>query len=214
MIPFFSPPYPDELLYSAISRVAAVMDYPHQTSFSRQIFGQHRAKVSVDLASHLDHLLEALPYGHHLTVAQIIDHHTLFPYYQPSLTTAQAQKLKEAMRGPNLAKVYRTLDVFLKRLDPPDHLRYCPNCVIADRKTYGSTYWHLIHQVPSLKICPTHETLLLETSVPFTPFKQGYVTAELALKDVPIQLQDPFNDPEASTLLGIARNAARLLNHC
>lgn len=213
MITFFSLPYPDELLYSAISRVAAVMDYPRQTSFSRQIFGQHQAKVSVDLASHLDHLLEALPYGHHVTAAQLIDHHTLFPYYQPSLTTAQAQKLKEAMCGPHLTKVYRTLGVLLKRLNPPDHLRYCPNCVIADRQTYGNTYWHLVHQAPNVKICPTHETLLLETSVPFTPFKQEFVTAELALKGVPIQPGEPLTGPEASTLLGIAQNAARLLNH-
>jgi hypothetical protein len=44
-------------------------------------------------------------------------------------------------------------------------LKYCPLCAVEDRKTYGETFWHRVHQIRNLTICPTHNCLLQTSSV-------------------------------------------------
>lgn len=43
-----------------------------------------------------------------------------------------------------------------------DSLKYCGMCVIDDTKTFGVPYWHRVHQLPEVVICPRHMILLQE----------------------------------------------------
>ena len=44
-------------------------------------------------------------------------------------------------------------------------MRYCPLCVKEDRRAYGETYWHRIHQVQGMQICGRHGCYLAESDV-------------------------------------------------
>lgn len=35
-------------------------------------------------------------------------------------------------------------------------LRYCPLCFKEDMENYGESYWHRIHQIPAVTVCPKH----------------------------------------------------------
>lgn len=35
-------------------------------------------------------------------------------------------------------------------------LRYCPLCFKEDIENYGESYWHRIHQIPAVTVCPKH----------------------------------------------------------
>ena len=43
----------------------------------------------------------------------------------------------------------------------PAALKYCSECLHADLMTYGMTYWHRMHQVQVLPICPKHRKALI-----------------------------------------------------
>lgn len=83
MISFFPDPYPDELLYSVCARFADRVQYPGESSVVWQLFGTRNGAAVVDLPSRLGHLVATLPPEHNYTVDQLIDDHTLLPFYSP-----------------------------------------------------------------------------------------------------------------------------------
>jgi len=38
--------------------------------------------------------------------------------------------------------------------------KYCPECAIHDLKIFGTSYWHIVHQLPGMAACATHHSLL------------------------------------------------------
>ena len=42
------------------------------------------------------------------------------------------------------------------------HLQYCPSCTIEDRRSFGESYWHRMHQLPGVTICITHRRPLVQ----------------------------------------------------
>ena len=45
---------------------------------------------------------------------------------------------------------------------------YCPQCTEYDRDTYGETFFHRIHQIRHINLCPYHSCLLRSTGIPIT----------------------------------------------
>ena len=43
-------------------------------------------------------------------------------------------------------------------------MRYCPVCVQEDRLKLGETYWHRLHQILELPVCPIHHCKIVETN--------------------------------------------------
>jgi hypothetical protein len=75
--------YPDELLYSICARYSDRMQYPSSKSASQELLGSAKAYPIIDLPSRLNILIAALPPGHGYVVKQLIDNHTLLPFYSP-----------------------------------------------------------------------------------------------------------------------------------
>lgn len=38
-------------------------------------------------------------------------------------------------------------------------------CLIEDTQKYGEPYWHRMHQIPGVLVCPTHGFVLLDSSI-------------------------------------------------
>jgi hypothetical protein len=60
--------------------------------------------------------------------------------------------------------------------------RYCPQCVEEDRALYGECYWHRLHQINGVLVCPKHH-LLLESCSPDEQDQalQKFIPADLLL---------------------------------
>ena len=43
--------------------------------------------------------------------------------------------------------------------------KYCPKCALRDRECYGEAYWHRVHQLQGVTVCPEHGVPLIESAV-------------------------------------------------
>lgn len=57
--------------------------------------------------------------------------------------------------------IKRTMPVWVES----SALRYCPACAANDREQYGEAYWHRIHQLIGIQVCPVHRCYLMDSSV-------------------------------------------------
>lgn len=215
MIGFFADPYPDELLFSVCSRYHERTGYRSRECTGRDLFAAVRAIVAVGLPCKLDKLAEALPHGHRYTSDQFIDENTLLPFYGPFVPPERLPLLRKDMRGGSGGAIYGRLGVLTSKIDA-EFLRFCPACVESDREQFGETYWHRIHNVPGVEVCPAH-LVWLENSEVYVRRRGGnkdhFVTAEQSVRRVSAH---PIGNGERQdrARLRIAEDAAWLLRTC
>lgn len=211
MICIFPDPYPDELLYSVCARYHDIMQYPNSLTATNDFFGSGTISAVVDLPNRLEYLVSVLPPGHLYSVDEFIDEHTMFPLYSPFLSSERASLVREDMRRGGDNRVSARIGLKTSYSAKPSWLRFCPACVEVDRNQFGETYWHRIHQVPGIQVCPCHTAFLENSSVSSgrSAYSGKAISAESALRDVPVRPLD-ISERTHSILLDIARNAAWL----
>lgn len=161
MICVFPDPYPDELLYSVCARYGALMGYPNKSTATEDFFGKGATAI-VDIPGRLNHLLRSLPPNHLYTVDELIDKHTIFPFYAPYLPNGLARLTRQAMRLDDCKQVGA-------RFGRAQHgrkmryLRFCPECVRENRAAFGETYWHRLHQLRGVDSCYHHNVFLQDS---------------------------------------------------
>ena len=166
MMPFFIEPYPDELVYSWFARYGVRTGYTHYRAIAEDLFVSNSAKPNLEFIIELnqeayDTITKYKPFD------DIIKQHTMFPYYVrflPKERRVEAYKLLLKMD-----KKYN--DVLYSRRYKTrcrQSLRYCPMCVEEDRNKYGETYWHRIHQLDHIDVCPVHGCYLQDSVVDIT----------------------------------------------
>lgn len=212
MICVFPDPYPDELLYSVCARYKDLMRYPNSTTATCDFFGGGAISAVVDLPNKIEHLVSELPPGHLYTVDYFIDNHTLFPLYAPFLLCERARLVRDGMRRAGENQVNEQIGLTASSIPQLLWLRFCPKCVEADKSCFGETYWHRIHQIPGVEVCPHHAVYLELSNAPFHNSRNAgeAISAESALHNSPVR---PLNSSDKlhNTLLDLARNAAWLL---
>lgn len=164
MIGFFPDPYPDELLYSVLARFQSRVHYPSRESLVRELFGTKKAFATIDLPTHLSRLIASLPPGHSYTVDRFIDNNTLLPFYSPFLAAQRINTIRANMGdGQKLGFHYR-IGIASSRISLPASLRFCPGCAREDKEQFGEYYWHRLHQVSGVEVCPIHDIFLENTT--------------------------------------------------
>ncbi len=211
MIGHFPTPLPGELLYSVCARYASRVQYPSVETVNLEIFGSRSLAAVVDLPCHLSYLDTNLPSGHSLKPAKLIQEHTLLGFYSPFLPTERVRQIIAEMEGSNGAAVHKLAGVTASTIRCPDWLRFCPSCV-EDEKREDECYWHRVHQVPGVLVCPTH-CVFLENSTARARNRinhAAYTSAEQAVTTSvarAIQRSDPYH----LILLNLARDIEWLL---
>src|SRR6185295_9463170 len=83
----------------------------------------------------------------------------------------------------------------------------------VDRERYGETYWHRLHQVPGVEVCPIHRAHLRNSAAPLrhSMGREVFVTAEQALAETTDSCDDA--SPVLPAQLQIAEDVAWLLAH-
>lgn len=212
MIGCFPDPHPDELFYSACARFSARVKYPNKKEVLQELFGTTTYTAAVDLPSHLAKLVSTLPAGHRYTVDHFIDDHTLLPFYSPFLPHERVRQLREDMSGDGSLAIHKRAGIMASRIPTPERLRFCPVCAIEDKRQPGEAYWHRLHQLPGVLICPVH-LVFLENSIARRDSARDFlqfVPAEDAIRTLPVQHLD-LSDHSHQILLKLARDASWLI---
>lgn len=208
----FTDPYPEELLYSACARYDDRMRYPNRAAALYELFGSNSTAAMVDLPVRINQLLAALPPFHNYTADSFIYKNTLFPYYVPFLPAGRQLKLKDDMRRNGGRRVRERVGLTAGSICLPTALRFCPLCVSEDRSKYRETYWHRVHQIAGINVCPYHAVFLEDSRAPWRDRRNPYrfFSAEKSVYDIPPR-KLTLSDPLHSIFLEVAQNAAWLL---
>lgn len=162
MISFFPTPYPDELWYSVICRYHIRSGNPCVKHTLQQLYGEHYYNASLMLCGPVQHILAQFP-GKLLSAKQIILEHTLYPYYARFFPASRKRAAFGYVQRGDQRAVHR-LGIYQSGIT--QHvMRYCPDCLAEDITQYGEPYWHRLHQLPDMQICPKHHCWLADTDI-------------------------------------------------
>lgn len=184
-IAYFPQIYPDELIYSVLARLYVHSGYPAYTFCAEDVFVNKRVRPDMELLNVMKpEILEFL--CKKMSMAELIEKHTMFPYYARFLPYERRNRAFEALcsMGGN----YNNLLAIPKQKNGEHrYLRYCPLCTEEDRTFYGESYWHRIHQLSGVGICPVHGCKLLNSSAIISgKISPNLVTAEQEIKEMDI----------------------------
>ncbi|AOF85328.1 hypothetical protein BSY239_3414 [Hydrogenophaga sp. RAC07] len=149
----------NETLYSLCSRYhrLSLALRHHQTS--QILFGHRSGGHAHDLPSHLDNFVEATC-GALGTALEVIEHHTMAPYFLPFRSPSSAADAMRAMRGPGIKSLKFQLGLLTSRFRANHPLKFCTECAIRDVEVGHPPYWRLVHQFPGVWLCRVHERVL------------------------------------------------------
>ncbi len=148
-----------EALYSLCSRYhrLSLALRNHQTS--QVLFGHRRGGHAHDFPSHIDNFVEATG-GVLGTALEIIEHHTVAPYFFPFRSQSLATDAVQAMCGPGIKSLKFQLGLLTSRFRANHPLKFCVQCAIRDVEGGDPPYWRLAQQFPGVWLCREHERVL------------------------------------------------------
>lgn len=97
MLPFFTNPYPDELLYSAIARYHFYSGNLDCKDTLEELFDSRSVIPSMEIGSHLTNLVEKL--GPQYSVEYLLANHTIYPYYASFLSKQRQMEILEDVKN-------------------------------------------------------------------------------------------------------------------
>lgn len=177
-MPFFPSPYPDELLYSILARYHLRSGNISFKATMEDAFGTKNATAIIELPSNLNALISNLPLNAEYTADYLIDNHTLFSFYAAFLPPKRSKSVRNSMMKRNGKGIYGKTGIMASSVVSNQFFRFCPLCNEEDKERYGELYWHRIHQIPGVLVCPKHQVILSDSKVPLKGYnKHQYVTA-------------------------------------
>ena len=174
------PIYPDELCYSYFSRLFVHSGIIYYIDIANEMFEKKNTYVEYAFINCLKkefskELERIIPFK------ILLLEHTLFKYYTLFLPPADKKKaLLYALN--NKPNIHPYLPIPINKTNY--YLRYCPCCVEEDRNTYGECYFHTIHQIFEISVCPHHRCKLIDTNIPITKARDSkLIPLECLIKD-------------------------------
>ncbi|MBP0111472.1 TnsD family Tn7-like transposition protein [Bradyrhizobium vignae] len=149
-------PYPDELLYSVFSRYFAYFPPESSSGATSTVVG--RRWCSVGFGSELDRIAENTRNTWGMASHEIVEQHTLLPYYGAFLEPSDYLERVRKMCSPG--EKVQGVGSSVARFHLHDTMRYCPVCVSEDLVEFGETYWRRGHQLTGVTICTVHDQIL------------------------------------------------------
>lgn len=204
---FFPAPYPDEILHSVLYRYHIRCGSPSARQTNLALWGGSRGK-KIYLPDGIENIAVHIPQDANLTSERFIKESTIFPLLKPFLTQSKCNDLWDAMKfgDPNIYNIVGFTRVFTLQ---HRHLRYCNKCVAYDTKIYGEPYWHRIHQLPGIYICPLHSVPTIEADIDLNEVHRDYYPFPFKLNNS----AQSYEPGIAEKLSNLALDTAWLLQH-
>ncbi|WP_264196173.1 TnsD family Tn7-like transposition protein [Metabacillus niabensis] len=206
MLPFFTNPYPDELLYSSIARYHFYSGNLDCKDTLEELFGSRSVISSIEIGSHFLILAEKL--GGHYSIENILANHTIYPYYAMFLSKERQQEISQdvAEGGQGL---YARLGIVAGSICRKEGLYYCTSCAKGDVEQYGEPYIHREHQLQGIDYCPHHEVPLRKYPVtPNVVSRIEFIRFEIEQMDL-VHIYEV--DPYAEIKIHLAKQSYKLL---
>lgn len=188
MITYMPILYPDETIYSLLSRTYEKCGYLSNTQAKKDFFVNPEESIEFLFLNKLcDKIVEIITQNQSLD--SIIKNHTLYNYYGRYLENGKRREAYTALI--DMTGSYFKIFGLNKKSSKEDHLcylRYCPICAKEDKKNYGETYWKRTHQIPELEVCSIHGCKLLKSNVSSNKHNaSSFVSADTAIGDFSIE---------------------------
>jgi len=213
MLYYFPKLEQDETLYSGWSRYSKRTGEPGEAITSSELFGEPSRNIRFRFEKRIDAFASNLPDGLPYSSDYLTANHTLFPLYEFTLPKQKAMEFKRSMKGDERRWIGGQFFVHAVT-NLPKFARYCIDCAREDIKACGEPYWHRLHQIRDIDICPDHQCWLEDTNLEANIWGLGLVTARrcIDLTRSPKYLDLETGSYEYFQLL-FARNAKYLLEH-
>lgn len=189
MINVFPEIYEDETVYSWFCRYLISNNIFTQKEIANELFKNENDIISKLFVGNVNddakkNIEKTLP------ISKLLYHHTMFYAYTGYCKKSyNKQLLAKLIESP-----YNT-EMYLKRQKNQDiYLRYCPLCIKNDRRKYGEAYWHNIHQLREMIICPIHKCYLINSSVKYYGRDKKQVLFPLEILDTETTIKYETND--------------------
>lgn len=192
MIAYFPTVYPDELLYSQLARYYTKSGYMAYTFAAEELFLTRTVRPDMEfINNYTPAAVQAIT--RNMPMEAVVKKHTMFPCYGRFLPRERRQKAFEALVSME-GNYHNLLPIPQSKNDKARCLRYCPVCASHDREQYGETYWHRIHQMIGVHVCPAHRCNLIDSGVMIS----GKATPSLTIAEgiIPLSESCTFSDNE------------------
>ncbi|MEK4512829.1 TnsD family Tn7-like transposition protein [Paenibacillus sp. FSL K6-2524] len=129
-----------------------------------ELFANPSTCSSIWFPSQLEELTRQIP-GQVYTSEELIQNHTLIPYFTPFIPHERATRLMELVKSKISSSANMILGRAALSVKPKQKLLYCSECVQEDRTKYGEAYWHRCHQLEGVYVCTEHGSFLIQSRI-------------------------------------------------
>lgn len=178
MMHYFPKPYPDELLYSVLARYSKEAGNIKSISNIDDMYGSRNVISSPELPGKMNMLISNLP-DNRYTADYFIKEHTLFPYVASFLPESRAREVYNLMKDGEASLIYNKSGYISSgEITQNRTFRFCPECFKEDIRNYTEVYWHRIHQITEVWVCPQHKLPLQDSTVSMRgSYRQSFAPA-------------------------------------
>lgn len=175
---YFPTPYKDEILYSIIARYCLQSGNLRYIHSIEEIFNNRNLVASPDLPGNLDNIVSNLPINSTYTSDYFIFKNTMFPYIASFLPEEKAKEIQGIMKEGQTSHIYNKIGYVSGSISPNKNFKFCPECAKEDIENYGEMYWHRVHQITGVYICPIHKVPIYDSLVQLRGnYRQHYIPA-------------------------------------
>lgn len=212
MLSFFPNPYPDEVLYSVFARYQIRSGNLSPKATLRELFGNEHATAIVDLPCNLDSLVNNLSEFGTYSMEDFIYKNTFFPLFAPFIPEDRAELILNSMKSSNGGDISTRAGIMASSIQNPKYLRFCYKCFTEDKEKYGEPYWHRVHQVAGVMLCPKHGEFLMDSSVPWHGLnKHEYIAA--SEENCKVKMPEiPYNNKEINIFSSVGKSVVWILD--
>ncbi|NFE18029.1 hypothetical protein FDF42_05935 [Clostridium botulinum] len=162
MLHFFTDPYYEELISSVCARYHYYSGNINNRHTLMELFGRDSIAAFRMFPARLSYLETQLS-NKAYTSEYFIYKHTITPFYSPFISKSKQIKVINLMKsGEKNASIYNILGISTSKINPKKRYMYCPRCTKEDIKKFGEGYFHRVHQLEGVLVCPKHGCLLEE----------------------------------------------------
>lgn len=156
-------PYPDEAVGSVLLRAQQVYGISLKALLAWIYeIPASRSNHSFHLSTDVDRIATLCG----MEPRDFLYEHTVFPYVTACLPSKYKESLEAKLLASRHCRPYPIASLVGNVGVGASTRRYCVRCASDDLVRYGETYWHRLHQLPTVLICPVHKTPLVPTGTP------------------------------------------------
>lgn len=212
MINFLPLIYQDELFFSIISRYKQMCGMESKRALEMDLFQIYKrmGRKSVLFPQNLITFVSNLPPTSKITVEEIINNNTMFPFYTAFLSNERTETMYRGMEKGFGNNIENLVGLAGGKVKSTNCLRYCPVCFEEDIEKLGESYWRRLPQVPGTLYCPIHQVLYKNSTVVITDSRNDFKCADEATCSIELVV-DPFPSQFKELNLQYVENVSYIL---